>query len=117
MSMSKLKLGAGVLVAAGVAMAFVHLNQAQTELRGENDSLRQQLTQLQADNESLSNGLAAAGSSKKSSGEQLIELLKLRNDVRALQQQVGEVGKLREEIQRLQAARRDPQPGLAQASA
>lgn len=117
MSMSKLKLGFGVLAVAGVTIAFALQYQAQVKLHEENDSLRQQLTQLQTDNGSLSNRLAAAGSSKMPAAEQLKELLKLRGEVGLLQRQIGEIGKLREEIQRLQATPRNPQPSQASVDA
>jgi hypothetical protein len=104
MSVSKLKLAAGVLAVAGGALAFTHLYHAQQKLNDENDSLRQQLAQLQTENGSLSNNLlVAAGTSKGLATVQLTELLKLRSEVGQLQRQVGELDKLRGEIQRLQA--------------
>ena len=118
MTVSKLKLGAGVLAVAGVALAFTHFYHAQQKLTEENDSLRQQLTQLQTENGSLSNNLlVAAGSAKGLATVQLTELLKLRSEVGQLQQQVVELGKLREEIQRLQSLPRQPQPSPASAEA
>jgi len=106
--MSKLKLGLGLLAVAAVILAFAQQRQAQARLRGENEFLRQQLAQLQTEKGSLSNQLAAAGDFKRRATAQLAELLKLRGDVSLLQHQVGEIGKLRDEIQRLQAA-----PGIA----
>ena len=73
----------------------------------ENQALRDQLAQLQTGNDNLSNRLAEAGDFKRCASAQLTELLKLRNDVVSLQRQVGDLGKLREEIQRLQAAPRN----------
>ena len=102
--MAKLKVGFGVLVIAGGAIAFLLQHQAQVRLHEENDSLRQQLEQLQADNGNLSNRLVAVGNSKKPAADLLNELLKLRGEVGGLQQQAGELSKLREEVQRLQAA-------------
>jgi len=104
MSLSKVTLGIGVLVVAGATLAFVLQSQPPAKLQEENHALRQQLTQLQTENASLSNRLADAGDFKRRATAQLTELLKLRNDVGSLQRQVGEIGKLREEIQRLQAA-------------
>jgi RNA polymerase sigma factor (sigma-70 family) len=54
MTMTNFKLGIGALVAAGAITTFVIQRQAQEKLRGENESLRQQITQLQSDKESLS---------------------------------------------------------------
>jgi type II secretory pathway component GspD/PulD (secretin)/cell division protein FtsL len=90
MTMTKLKLGISALVVAGAAATLVIQHQAQTKLREENQSLRQQMDQLQTDNENLSSRLTAAGDSKSLSGEQLNELLKLRGEVTRLryQQQV-----------------------------
>jgi RNA polymerase sigma factor (sigma-70 family) len=86
MTATKLKLVFSAIVVAGAATAFVVQQQTQNKLRGENESLTQQITQLQTDNESLSNRLAVVGDAKSLSDEQFIELLKLR----------GEVGRLRQ---------------------
>jgi hypothetical protein len=55
MTLTKLKLGLGALLVAGVATTLIVQNQAREKLRAENESLRQQITQLRSDNESLSN--------------------------------------------------------------
>jgi RNA polymerase sigma factor (sigma-70 family) len=55
MATTKLKLGAGALVLAGVAAFLVVEHQSQVQLREENESLRQRMTQLQSENEGLSN--------------------------------------------------------------
>jgi len=110
MSLSKLTLAFGVLAVAGATIALVLQRQAQVKVHEENQVLRQQLTQVQTENGSLSNRLAEAGDFKRRATAQLTELLKLRNDVGLLQREVGELGKLREEIQRLQAAPLNPQP-------
>jgi RNA polymerase sigma factor (sigma-70 family) len=60
MTTTQLKLGLGALVVAGAATALVVQHQAQTKLREENQSLRQQITQLQSDNLSLSRREAVA---------------------------------------------------------
>jgi hypothetical protein len=109
MSLSKVTLGFGVLVVAGATIAFVLQPQSQAKLQEENIALRQQLMQLQTENASLSNRLAEASDFKRRATAQLTELLKLRNDVGSLQRQVGEIGKLREDIQRLRAALPNPQ--------
>jgi len=67
------------------------------------------VTQMQIENANLSNRLADAGDFKRRATAQLTELLKLRSDVGSLQRQMGEIGKLREEIQRLQAIPPNPQ--------
>ena len=83
------------LVVAGAATALVVQHQAQTKLRDEGESLRQQIAQLQANNESLSNHLAAAADAKPSSAQSLPNgqssgLLKLRGEVGVLQRQASE---------------------------
>ena len=95
MTMAKLKLGISALVVAGAATALVVQHQAQTKLRDQSESLRQQIAQLQAKNESLSNRLAAAADAKPSSSQSLPdgqsnELLKLRGEVGVLQRQASE---------------------------
>ena len=54
MATTKLKLGVTVLVIAGAITAWVIQHQAQTRLREENKSLRQQMAKLQTENERLS---------------------------------------------------------------
>jgi RNA polymerase sigma factor (sigma-70 family) len=95
MTATKIKLGISALVVAGAATALVVQHQAQTKLRDEGESLRQQIAQLQANNESLSNHLAAAADAKPSSAQSLPngqsnELLKLRGEVGVLQRQASE---------------------------
>jgi RNA polymerase sigma factor (sigma-70 family) len=95
MTATQLKLGVTALVVAGAATALVVQHQAQTELRDQSESLRQQITQLQANNESLSNRLAAMADAKPSSFQsppdgQSTELLKLRGEVGVLQRQASE---------------------------
>ena len=93
MTMTKLKLGVSTLVVAGAAVAFVIQNQAQEKLRGQNESLTQQLRQLKTDNEKFSNRLAAASNSQSLSDEQFNELLKLRGEVGVLRRQASEAQK------------------------
>jgi len=106
--MKMLKLGFGFLVVAVLIMAFVQQHQAQDRLHGENDALRHQLAELQAENAGLSNRLTDEGVFKRRASAQLTELLKLRGDVGLLRQQVGEIGKLRDELQRRESA-----PGIS----
>jgi RNA polymerase sigma factor (sigma-70 family) len=96
MSLIKIKLTVGALVVAGTATAFVIQHQAQLKLRGDYDSLRQQMSQLQADNESLAGRLAAATTNAALPGGQSQELLKLRGEVGVLRRQAGELARLRE---------------------
>ena len=108
MSLTKLKIAAGAIVAAGAATALVIQYQTQTTLAAENQSLRQQISQLQADNESLSNAAPTTANSVPLPDDQSKELLRLRAEVSALRGKVSDLGKLRKENQRLQAAQLDP---------
>jgi RNA polymerase sigma factor (sigma-70 family) len=94
MTMTQLKLGIGTLAVAGAATAMVMQHQAQTKLRHEGESLRQQIAQLQTNNESLSNRLAEAGDAKSLPQEQFNELLKLRGEVGTLKNQLATAEKL-----------------------
>jgi hypothetical protein len=95
---------AGLVVAVLIALALLFLlqHQAQVKLRADNAALMQQLAQLQTDSENFSNRLAAAGDAQTLSEQERNELLKLRGEVGVLKNQVGELGKLREENQQLQ---------------
>lgn len=101
MTATKLKLSFATLIVAAGAAAVALQQQNQQKLRAENESLRRQITQLQTDSESYSNRLAEEPAVKKLSDEQLNELLKLRGEVGALQNQSAQLGRLREENQRL----------------
>jgi RNA polymerase sigma factor (sigma-70 family) len=95
MTATHIKLGLSVLVVAGAATALVVQHQTQTELRDENQSLRQQIAQLQMNNESLSNRLSATADAKSPparslSDEEMNELLRLRGEVGMLQRQANE---------------------------
>jgi hypothetical protein len=87
MTTTKFKLGLGVLVIVGATTALMVQYQAQVKLRGEDESLTQQIAQLKADNESLSTHLAAASDTKSLSDEQFNELLRLPNTAGLLHQQ------------------------------
>jgi RNA polymerase sigma factor (sigma-70 family) len=90
MTATKLKLAFSTLVVAGAATAFVVQQQTQNKLRGENESLAQQIAQLQTDNENLSNRLAEIGDAKKLPDDSNNELLKLRGEVGLFQRQANE---------------------------
>ena len=87
---TKLKFALGAIVVAGAITDFVVQQQNQTKLRGENESLQQQIGQLQADNAGLSNRIATIGEANQLPAEQFDELLKLRGEVGVLQRQLGE---------------------------
>lgn len=89
MTATQLKLGISALVVAGAAAALTFQHQAQEKLRGENDSLRQQLAQLEAESESLSNRLSSAGDSQGLTADQLNELMKLRGENGLLRKQLS----------------------------
>jgi len=106
MTMTKLKVGfISAIAVAGLATPTVIQHQAQTKLRAENESLREQvdlLTQLKAENERLSNLLAQSNGSQLSK-DQLSELMKLRGEVGLLRRQANELEKLRNANRQLQA--------------
>jgi len=112
MSLIKLKLGIGALLAVGVTTAFVVQYQAQIKLRAENDSLQQQMIQLQTDNDSLSNRLTTVTATVTLPDAQEQELLRLRGEVGVLQRQLGDKNQLQVENQRLktEVAGRPAQP-------
>ncbi len=87
---TKLKLAFSAIVVAGAVATFVVQQQNQVKLRGENESLQQQITQLQADNASLSNRIATIGEASQLPAEQYTELLKLRGEVGVLRRQLDE---------------------------
>ena len=87
---TKLKLAFSAIVVAGAVTAFVMQQQNQTKLRGENESLQQQIAQLQADNAGLSNRIATIGEANQLPAGQFYELLKLRGEVGVLRRQLDE---------------------------
>jgi RNA polymerase sigma factor (sigma-70 family) len=87
---TKLKLALGAIVVAGAVTAFVVQQQNQTKLRGENESLQQQIAQLQADNAGLSNRIATIGEANQLPAAQFDELLKLRGETGVLRRQLDE---------------------------
>jgi hypothetical protein len=96
-----------VTVAAIVGATSVWMVQDQTEhrLRVENESLQvrlEQMAQLEIANKQLSNIVTQPDGAL--SNQQLMELLKLRNEVGMLRRQTNELQKLREQNAQLQAA-------------
>jgi RNA polymerase sigma factor (sigma-70 family) len=90
MTTTQLKLGVSALVVAGVATALVVQHQTQTQLREENQSLRQQIMQRHAGNENIPNQPANVGDPKTVSSDQSDELLKLRGEVSVLRRQADD---------------------------
>ena len=87
---AKLKLAFGAIVVAGAVTALVVQQQSQARLRGENESLQQQIAQLQAANAGLSNRITAIGEASQLPAEQYTELMKLRGEVGVLRRQLDE---------------------------
>jgi RNA polymerase sigma factor (sigma-70 family) len=93
----------GAVAVVGMAYLTVQ-HQAQVKLRGENQSLRQQVdqfAQLKAEYERLSNLVAQAENSKLLASHQLSELLRLRAEVGQLRQQTNEFARLQKENQQI----------------
>lgn len=103
MTATQIKLGLGALVAAGVVTTFVIQYQAQKKLSSDNQSLQQQLAQWSNGYSDLSNRVAAAATASQLSDAQLNELARLRGEVDALRRQAGQVAKLQDDNQQLQA--------------
>lgn len=100
-----IKVAITVAVISGAASLWMVQRQTQIRLRAENQSLHRQLermAQLETDNAQLSNIVAHADGSRPN--QQLMELLRLRNEVGMLRRQTNELQKLRELGERLQAA-------------
>ena len=87
---TKLKFALSAIIVAGAVTAFVVQQQNQTKLRGENESLQQQIGQLQAANASLSNRITTIGEANQLPAEQFNGLLKLRGEVGVLRRQLDE---------------------------
>lgn len=96
---AKLKLAFGAIIVSAAVAAFVIQQQNQNKLRGENESLRQQMAQLQTDNSSLSNRIAEIGEAKKLPDEQFNELLKLRGEIGVLRSQLGDLAEKKRTLQ------------------
>jgi cell division protein FtsL len=116
-TIAKLKLAFGAIVVAGAVTAFIIQQQNQNKLRGENESLRQQIAQLQTDNSSLSNRVAEIGEAKKLSESQFTELLKLRGEIGVLRRQFDESTQENRKLQNVKVQMRSlntnsPEPQL-----
>jgi hypothetical protein len=107
MKKSKWIIGIAVVAALGV-MGWLWLNQTRenTDLLRQNLHLKQQvarLSELEQENQRLANLLAQADGAK--ANQQLLELLRLRNEVALLRRQTNELHRLEEELQQLRVAR------------
>jgi RNA polymerase sigma factor (sigma-70 family) len=101
---TKLKLAFSAIVVAGAVTAFVVQQQNQTKLRGENESLQQQIVQLRVDNADLSNRIAQIVEAKKLSESQFNELLKLRGEVGVFRRQLDELAEKNRALQNVKTA-------------
>ena len=99
MTMTTLKIGlvSATVAAAVMAVPLVIQHQAQTRLRGENETLRQQATQLnQSATENVAvSPTASTSSSPALSNELFSELLRLRGEVTRLRQDSQELARLK----------------------
>jgi RNA polymerase sigma factor (sigma-70 family) len=114
---TKLKLALSAIVVIGAVTALVIQQQNQTQLRGENEFLQQQIAQLQTDNSSLSNRIAEIGEAKKLPDSQFTELLKLRGEIGVLRRQFDESTQENRKLQNVKVQMRNlntnsPQPQL-----
>ncbi|HEY3854945.1 MAG TPA: sigma-70 family RNA polymerase sigma factor [Verrucomicrobiae bacterium] len=98
MTATQLKLGAGLLVAAGMATVMIVQQQTKNQLDAQNAMLQQQIAQLKTDYGTLSNRFLTASALESPSQAQTGELRRLRR----------EIGKLREQNQRLQNSQAKP---------
>jgi len=103
MSMTKLQLGLGAIIVAGLAATLAIQHQNDRKVSGENQALRQQLAGLAADNESLSKRLVQIPAAPAMANDQFRELLRLRGEVGRLRQQTNLIGKLAEENRQIRA--------------
>lgn len=101
MAKTKLKLALTTLALACAATTMVIQHQSQNTLRGENESLRQQIAQLKADNESLSSLASQSNQSASLPSDQYNELLRLRGEVGVLRAQTTDIARLRQKNQNL----------------
>ena len=99
MTLTQLKAGLGAFVVAGAATTMVLQHQTQQQLRGDNESLRQQIAQLKNDNQ-----VVPAADSKPMAGDEFNELLRLRGEVTALRGQTNQLARLRDENQQMREA-------------
>ena len=115
-SSMKLKLGiASALMVAALATPFVIQHPLLARLREENQGLRQyvgQMDQLETENQRLSNLLVESKSAQFLSGNQLSELLRLRNEVGQLRQAKSKLETARSESDQSPAASSPPPPKI-----
>jgi RNA polymerase sigma factor (sigma-70 family) len=107
MSMTKIQLGLGAIVVAGLAATVAIQQQTASKMGGEIQALRLQLTGLAADNESLSNRLGQVRAPSPLAGDQFRELLRLRGEVGRLRDTTNLFGKLQQENRHIQASALD----------
>jgi len=93
MSLTKIQLGLGAIVVAGLATLVSTQYQNLSALRADNQALRGQIASLTANAEQLSNNLARANAPQQLSGDQFRELLRLRGEVGRLRDQMNTLGK------------------------
>jgi len=103
MAKTKLKLVLVALFAAGAAAALVQQQQSQARLRAENESFRQQISRLKIEQEDLVRSAALAAQSMASPTDVSDELARLRSEAEKLRQQTNELGRIRQENQKLLA--------------
>ncbi len=111
MAHTKLKLALTSLVIAGAATTLVIQRQSQKTLRGENESLRQQITQLKAGTENLPSLAAQSNKPASLTVGQFNELLRLRGEEGVFRTQTADLARLRQENRNLLskiAAQADP---------
>jgi RNA polymerase sigma factor (sigma-70 family) len=110
MSITKLKLAVGVVLAAGVVTPMVVQHKNQVGLVDKISSLQAQideLTKLKAENERLAGMVADAQNARLLADNQKAELLRLRNEVGMLREQTNQMNGLREQNRQLLAQQAD----------
>jgi len=109
-SMIKVKIATGMIVVAGLGIAFVLEQQSVAALRAQNRALEQQVAQLgQVPGPSAADPQTAPDDPASRREEQLRELNRLRNQVGALRQQSGALAGLRTKNHALHLATGEPE--------
>jgi hypothetical protein len=103
MSMTKIQLGLGTIVVAGLAAAVAIQHQSTGKLSAENETLRQQVTSLTAETESLSNRMQQPAAAPTLDDDQRRELMRLRGEVAMLREQTNLVAALQAQQRELKA--------------
>jgi RNA polymerase sigma factor (sigma-70 family) len=101
MTLTQIKVGLSAVVVAGAATTMVLQHQTQQQLRGDNESLRQQIAQLKTESDDAANRVLTSNSSENA---QLSELLKLRGEVTALRGQTNQLARLQDQNQKMREA-------------